>query len=92
MATLKSIPYRAIEQALAQQKDIFQDQSAFNTAFHKREEIESATIVAALRTRHPAMDPAGALAQPYHGFSRAPGGRRPSHSTSRVLSCPANPR
>ena len=50
------------------------------------------TGLAALRTRYPAMDSVGALARPYYGFSRASAGRRPSHSTSRVLSCPANPR
>ena len=41
MTALKSIPYLAIEQALAQEKDTLQDQRVFNTAFHKREEIES---------------------------------------------------
>ena len=40
MATLKSIPYLAIERALAQEKNTLQDQRAFNTVFHKREEIE----------------------------------------------------
>ena len=40
MATLKSIPYLAIEQALAQEKNTLQEQRAFNTVFHKREEIE----------------------------------------------------
>ena len=41
MATLKIIPYRAIEQALAQQKETLQDQTDFNTVYHKREEIEA---------------------------------------------------
>lgn len=41
MATLKSIPYLAIEKALAQENDTLQDQCVFNTVFHKREEIES---------------------------------------------------
>lgn len=41
MAILKTIPYRAIEQALAQQKDTFQDKHVFNTVYHKREEIEA---------------------------------------------------
>ena len=41
MATLKSIPYLAIEQAQAQQKDNLRDQTAFNAVYHKREEIEA---------------------------------------------------
>ena len=41
MATLNSIPYLGIEQALAQEKNTLQDQRRFNTVFHKREEIES---------------------------------------------------
>ena len=41
MAILKTILYRTIEQALAQQKDTFQDQHVFNTVHHKREEIEA---------------------------------------------------
>ena len=40
-ATLKIIPYRAIEQVLAPQKDTFQDQTDFNIVYHKREEIEA---------------------------------------------------
>ena len=41
MATLRSIPYLAIEQALAQEKDTLQEQRVFNTVFHNREEIKS---------------------------------------------------
>lgn len=40
MATLKRIPYLAIEQALEQEKNTLQDQCVFNTVCHKREEIE----------------------------------------------------